>query len=162
MIRSFAFPGAAKRRGVRSFILLEVIISMVIVGIALASVLRSFTNALRALSRERTATTAVLLAQALLDDFEISPPDDSRVQNDCGQDFPGFSYVAEFEDEEIKYRDVDIGFEKRDFVTLKKVSLRIYHQRPSQREPERELHIETYLTGIEKFDMRTKLTHGLF
>lgn len=149
-------------RSQRSFVLLEVIVSMVILGITLASVLRGYTNALKALTNDRRMTTAVLLAQALLEDFEIETPEDEGVEGDFGHDFPGFSFVADFEDVEIKYRDMDVGLVRQDFRPLRKVVLRIYHQPDERREARLVLRIETFLTGIDKYAREAKLYNALY
>jgi len=153
-------PGPFRRS--RSFALLEVVIGMVILGIALSAILRSYTSSLKAISRDRTITRAVLLAQGLLDDFEVEAPEEDSVEADFGPDFPNFSYTAQFEPVEIKYRHLDIGLGKQEFEPLRKVTLRIYHRPPSGGEPKRVLEIQTYLTGIEKYAPEAKFYNALF
>jgi len=153
---------SVQRSASRAFVLLEILVSMVILGIALAAVLRCYTNGLRALSHDRTVTQAVLLTQGLLEDFEIAVTEDDHVEGDFGSDFPHFSFVADFETVEIEYEDIDLGFDRRQLEPLRKVVVRIYHQPPNAIEAVRVLRVETYLTGIEKYAQRTKFLNALY
>ena len=155
--------GRTRRR--RSFVLMEVLVSVVILGIALAAVLRCCTNALKALSRDRTLAQAVLLAQGLIEDFEIEPPEeDATIEGDFGPDFPGFSYIAEFKFEKIDYRavDMEIGLRRKEFVPVCRLNLSIYYEPDNAREARRVLYIETALTALEKYASQTKVLNAMF
>jgi len=138
---------------------------MVILALALTGVLRCFTNGLKSISYDKRMTQAILLGQGLLEDFETEVPEEKdAVEGDFGPDFPGFSYSAEFERVEIKYRDLDaaLALRKKNLEPLQKVTLRVYHQPPSATKAVCLLELETYLTGIEKYAPITKNTFGLF
>jgi len=146
----------------RSFILLEILVALVILGVALAAVLRSFTNGLKSISYDRKISQAVLLAQALLEDFEIEPPEEDRAEGTFEPDWPDYSYQAEFERVAIKYRDITASTFKRNLEPMRKVTLRIYYRGPNSIRTVSLLELETYLTDIEKYAPATKNMHGLF
>lgn len=148
--------------GARSFVLLEILIAMVILGMALAGVLQCFTGGLKSISYDRRITQAILLAQGLLDDFEVEAPEEDKVEGDFGPDFPDFSYVAEFKRVEIKYRDVTSAMHKKELESLRQVTVRIYHKPPSATKTACLLDFETCLTGIEKYARTTRELNALF
>jgi prepilin-type N-terminal cleavage/methylation domain-containing protein len=150
------------RGSVRAFVLLEILIAMVILGIAMAAVLRCFTNGLKSVSYDRRITQAVLLAQDLLEDFEVEAPEEDKVEGSFAPDFPDFIYVAEFKQVEIKYRDIGATMRKKELEYLRKVQLQIYYQPPSGTKRVSLLDFETYLTGIEKYAPNTKSLNALF
>ena len=153
-----------RRRGVRSFILLEVIAAMVIVGFTIAAVLQGFTNGMRAISKDRIETQATLLAQLLLDSLEVEPPEENLIEGELGPEtaFPGFRYTIELDTVERRYRDMGAKLERRDLETLRQVTVTILRQTSRDREPVQLLKVETYLTGVEMFGSQTKFLNALF
>jgi type II secretory pathway pseudopilin PulG len=61
-------------RRARSFVLLEVILSLMILSIVLTTLLRGFVIALGVIRETRIVSTATLLAESLLEDYELEPP----------------------------------------------------------------------------------------
>jgi len=153
--------GGGWRRS-RSFVLLEILIAVVLLGTALTAMLRCFTNGLKSVSRDRKVTQGVLLAQGLLDDYEIEAPESDHVEGDFGPDFPGFSYTADFEWVEVKYRNIDLRLTKQEFDPLRKVTLCVYYRPSSMGKATQVVGVETYLTGIEKHATQSKLLNALF
>jgi type II secretory pathway pseudopilin PulG len=165
---SAGIPPAARRfrsgrkRGRGAFILLEILLATALLGIALAAMLRCYTNGLKALSEDRRVAVAVFLAQGVLEDFETEAPENDHVEGTFGADFPNFSYVADFENVEVKYRNLELRVSGMRFDPLRKVTLIIYYRPPNAVKASQEVRIETYLTGIEKFSQRTKELNALF
>ena len=135
---------------------------MVILSIALAAVLRCYTNGLKSVSFDRKMTQGILLAQELLEEFETEPPESDRAEGDFGPELPDFSYLAEFERVDIKYRDLKAGLHKRELEPMRKVTVKIYHKAPSALKATLLLDFETYLTGVEKYAPNTKNLNALF
>lgn len=152
----------AARCGVRSFILVEILVAVVILGIALAAVLRSYTNGLRAVNADRRLTRGIFLAQGLLEDFEIEEPETESLEGDFAPDFPNYHFTATFEDVDIEYHNIDLGLGKVEFFPLRKVTIEVFYEPPTAREAERIIKIESYLTGIEKYAERTKFLNALY
>lgn len=98
---------ATSRRG--GFALIEVIITMVILGIAMATMMRSFTLSMSAIRKNDATTDATILAENLLQNIEADPPRKTRRNEVLSGDFgsqgsPEFSYDVKITDEKIKYR----------------------------------------------------------
>jgi Tfp pilus assembly protein PilV len=153
-------PRSERRRC--AFVLLEILIAIVLLGIALASVLQCFTNGLKSVSYDRKITQAVLLAQGLLEDFEIEAPEEEKVEGNFGTEFPGFSYTAEFKQVPIKYRDITATMFKKEMEPMRKVAVRIYYHPVNGTKTVRLLDFETCLTDIEKYAPGAKNLNGLF
>jgi len=95
------------RRTNGGFALLEVIVSMVILGVAIATLLRSFTLSLSAIRKNDATTQATVLAENLLQTLEADPP--TRRKDTLTGDFesmgyPEYGYKLEVTNEKIKYR----------------------------------------------------------
>lgn len=142
--------------------MLEILVATVILGVSLAAILRCYTNALKSVSYDRKITQAILLAQGLLEDFEVEAPDEDQVEGSFAPDFPDFSYTAKFEAVEIKYHDITLSLFKKQLEPLRKVALRIYHKPPSASKTVCILEFETYLTGVEKYASGAKNLNALF
>ncbi len=85
------------RRLRRGFVLLEVIISLTILAVTVAAVLRSFSQSLSALRILEVQTQAEFFAQQLLDEFEINPPREGVTEMGFGDDYAAYSYVVDVE-----------------------------------------------------------------
>jgi hypothetical protein len=160
--RRRAVRRSTNRRGARSFVLLEILVAMALLGIAMAATLRCYTNSLKALSEDRRVTQGVLLAQSILEDFEIEAPENEHVEGNFAPDFPEFSYVADFESVEIRYRDLELRLSGKKFDPLRKVKLDVFYQALDGSKFVRVVHLETYLTGLEKYAPNTKVLNALY
>jgi type II secretory pathway pseudopilin PulG len=143
------------------FILLEVIISMIILAVTIAAIMRSFTVSLAGIRKSEVTTTAAFLAQQLLDQYEVQTPEQASVEGDFGDAYPNFHYSTHFDDVDVKYKDVSLESLIQDFVTLKQVTIDIYYddQRIKRFRP---IHLETYLMGDEKFTYQSKTMNKLY
>jgi len=153
---------AGRRRRAGAFILLEILVAVALLGMALAAMLRCYTNGLKALSEDRRAALAVFLAQGVIEDFETEAPENDHVEGTFGADYPNFSYAADFEFVEVKYRNLELRVAGMRFDPLRKVTLTIYYQAPNAAKASQEIRVVTYLTGVEKFSQRTKELNALF
>jgi type II secretory pathway pseudopilin PulG len=156
-------PKGGTTNRVHSFVLLEIIVAMVILGMAMAAVLRGYANGLKALSKDRNVTEAGFLAQSLINQFEIDAPEEDSVEGNFGSDFPRYSYKAEFDLIELKYKDIETKLDRKKLEGLRKVRIEIYRASSTRGgSPELVLGFETYLTKVEKFAPRTMFTNALF
>ena len=103
---------ARARRGLRSFVLLEVLLSVVIAGVTLTAVLDAFITVLGTMRDKQTILTASLLAESLMAEYQIEPPEegdeDGWFADDprYGEEFERFSWRRDVESFEPDYDDV--------------------------------------------------------
>lgn len=122
---------AAPRR--RSFVLLEVTLSLIILAVAMAAVLRAFVIGFDSIKMNKVAMTASVLAETMLDDLEIVPPGEGKVTGRFdvdprfGEGYERFSWERDVEIEEIDYDDMDMNDPLQDFEVLYRVHLRILY-----------------------------------
>jgi hypothetical protein len=154
--RSLGFPARERR----AFILFEVLISLAIMGITLAMVLQSFTTSMRAAQRSQRMTTATLLARELMDKWELEPPEFGESEGDFAERHPGFTYVVDYEQEQLDYDDVS-SIEEGRLAYLRLVTLEIFFQSKRMAEPKRYLHIESALTSSERFSDEARLQNEI-
>lgn len=82
-----------------SFVLLEVTLAMMILSVVMLVSLRGFITSIGAIRELRLSMTATLLAESLLDDFELEPPSRGRGEGSFGDDerfgepFENFTYT---------------------------------------------------------------------
>jgi len=143
-------------------VLLEVIVALTILGVGLTVVMRSFTLSLKATRRERVITTGSLLANYLVDQFQVMPPIGVPFdQGDFGQDYPGFSWEMSLEGEEPRYVvDSERLYQEKYF--RQRMVVRVWYQHPYRRDPMLAAEAETYLLGLERFSDQTKQEMQLF
>jgi Tfp pilus assembly protein PilV len=143
------------------FLLLEVIIAMIILAVTIAAIMRSFTISLASIRKTEVTTTAVFLAQQLLEQFEIVPPEQSSLEGDFGSAFPSFHYMMRLDERDIRYKDVALESLIQDFVTLKELTIDIYYD-DQRMKRFRAVHLVTYLMGDEKFTVQSKTLNKLY
>lgn len=155
------FCALPSRRRASGFVLLEVIVAMVILGISIATIMRSFTLSLAAIRANDATTRATVLAQTALQTMEAEPPEKGRTRGDFELDgFPDYSYEVETEDEKIKYR-IKTQAKIEGLRELKVCHLTISYNDPngSVSEP-----ADAYLIlpPLERFSYESKLRNELF
>ncbi len=144
------------------FVLMEIIVSLVILGMAVAALMRSFTISLTVIRKNDVATQACVLAESVLQSAEVDPPTSPKVTGtfeDVG--FPKYSYTLEYQDQDIKYRNLKGSAKDADLRPLRHVRLTITYSdgRLRQFNP---VQVETFLPPIERFTQRSKFENELF
>ncbi len=154
-----AFP--ASRRGATGFVLLEVIVAMVILGISIATIMRSFTVSLAAIRKNDATTQATVLAETALQSMEAEPPGKGKSNGDFEADgFPRYSYDVVSKKEELKYR-LKTESRPENLRELQSVNLTINFKDPRGRttHPSDAFLI---LAPLERFSYESKLQNELF
>lgn len=101
--------GGAAVSGTGGFTLLEVMIAMAILAIALVAVFSSQAQSISMVGDARLTTTAALLAQAKMAEYELDAPDAlGSASGDFGEDFPDYEWRAEVGDEAALLRRIEI------------------------------------------------------
>lgn len=168
-------PIALARPRRRSFVLLEVTLSLIILAVAMAAVLRAFVIGFDAIKMNKVAMTASVLAEALLDDLEIVPPGEGKMTGTFeadprfGPGYERFTWEREVEIEEPEYDDLDIDDPLQELEVLYRVKLRILYDtgRPARgRRGASSLfaavNIETYLIDAQSFSDASLQGNQLF
>jgi len=89
----------AAHRYQKGFTLLEVMVSVAIIGIALVSLIGSQSQSVSIAASSRFETTASLLAQQKLTELALAGFDELRsAEGDFGDDFPGYLWKIEVGD----------------------------------------------------------------
>src|SRR5947208_791636 len=93
------------RRQPDGFVLLEVVISLVILGIAVATIMRSFTISMAAIRKNDVSVQAFVLAESMLQSLEVTPPQKGKLTGSFEADgFPNYSWEMNAKEEDIKYK----------------------------------------------------------
>jgi type II secretion system protein I len=117
------------------FVLLEVLLSLMILGIAVAAFMRSFTQSLAAAKRIEVQSQAALLARKLMDQMEMTPPADGSSDGDFGTNYPAYTYRVTMEYEEPNYGklDGDDGIEQYYAMRQVEIEAELYELLKSKR-----------------------------
>jgi prepilin-type N-terminal cleavage/methylation domain-containing protein len=156
-------PPGRRPRGNRrcGFVLLEVLISLVILGITVSTILRSFTLSLDAAVRTEIFNTATLLAQSMIDEIQISPPGNGDYEGDFGEAYEHYSYRLTLEDEEIDYKSVRRAREIKEFRPLRRIHLEVLYA-DDRRGPFKAITLDSALMGLQKFTNKALAAYQLF
>lgn len=146
-------------RARRAFVLLEVIVSLAILGFAVGALMRSFTLSMGQAQRMQIQTQATFLAQQLLDEFEIFTPRQGKTEGGFGDDLAEFSYAVEMKYVFPKYRKVDDSGVDRYFAT-KRYHLEVYYQKDNRSKRITAVVLDTAVVGFEKFSFQTKQSYA--
>lgn len=134
----------------QAFVLLEVLVSLAIIGVTFAMVLNSFTISMKAARSCDERTQASVLAHDLIEEWEVKAPQAGQLQGPF-DGYPEYSYKALCDPEQPAYPDVTPLTEGR-LALLRQVSLEIYYQpRRAGAAAKRVLHVETALSAAERF-----------
>ncbi len=96
----------------QGFVLLEVLISMMILAISMTAILRGFMIAMSTVRDNQQIEVASLLAQSLLDDFELEPPKKGKMDGSFldderfGEPFKDYSWEIDVEEERVTYDEI--------------------------------------------------------
>ena len=156
-IQGFA-RGGLRRRLRRGFVLLEVILSLTILGFSVAAFMRSFNQSLRAAQRMEIQTQAMFFAQQLMDYFEIAPPKEGTSEGGFGVDYKYYSYQVDlsYEDPEYDWKFDTDGVEQ--FFAQRPYKIRIIYN-DGNHNPYVAFTAESSIVGFEKFEPASKAAY---
>ena len=143
------------------FVLLEVVACLIILSVAISAFLRSFSVSIKTIRNAEIVTQASMLAQQLMDEFEIVPPQEGTTSQGFGEEHPNFYYVVESEILELDYEGLDLEEDIEEFEPLQQVSISIYYD-DGQTRKFRPIQLTCYLTGLEKFSYACKRENQLY
>jgi hypothetical protein len=129
---------------------------MIILGVAISAIMRSFTVSLASIRKSEAITTGIFLAQQLLEQYEIELPEESSIEGNFGDNYPHFRYITHFEEIDINYKDVALESLVEDFVRPTQVTIDVYYD-DERMKRFRAVQLVTYVTGVEKFDYKSKM-----
>jgi len=165
-ILHFTLPSPPHRRRcprqvTGAFVLFEVLVAVVILATSLAAIMRGLTTAMKTIEYNRATTTAMSLAQRLLDEYEIEAPALGQANGEFGEAFPDFQWQRDVWIERVSYSDARAGAADNEFADLVMVRLRILHV--ESYEGARPLfETQTSLTQLERFSREARLRNGLY
>ncbi len=149
----------------RSFVLLEVTLSLLILSVTMGAALRGYVLGMNAIRENRILSVATIMAETLLDDLEIEPPVPGRTNGSFEQDprfgeaFKDWSWERKVETEEIRYKERSRN-PLQDPEPLYTMELIIrYDDGRRHRTP---LIINTYLLGAQVFSENAIQQNQLF
>lgn len=143
------------------FVLLEVLVSMVILGISVATLMRSFTMSLSALRTNQIVHQATVLADQLVADLELAPPTQSSAEGNFEeQGHPKFSWSMRYEEQEPRYRSATTK-NKVKLRPLRHAVVKLTYDDGRQKRwvP---LSVDVYLQPIERWSYQSKFFNELF
>jgi type II secretory pathway pseudopilin PulG len=144
-----------------SFILLEVIVSLVILSLTIATFMRSFAVSLGSVKKAEVVTKATFLAHRLLDEYEVEAPELDESEGDFGEAYPGFRWITYVEDVKVDYEDIPLEDVVDEFEGLTKITISVYYD-DGRMKPFCACKVTTYLTGLEKFSHESKKENKLY
>jgi len=143
--------------------LLEVIVSLVIMGISVAAIMRSFTVSMNAIRRNDVVTQGCVLAEGLLQEIELEPDKARTSRGTFEQEgYPDYSWHLTVQEEEVRYRSLKTKVKARDLRALKHAMLTVTYQNASMRAPSTVVELHTCLLPIERFRFDSKFFNELF
>jgi hypothetical protein len=151
-----------RRRGRRlSFVLVEVLMAIAILGISCVAFMKSFSYSLNAARKMEIVIQATFFANQLLDEFEIFPPEVGTTEGNFGEDFPHFFYSVKMEYVDPNYHDIEEPDDIGRFFAERRVHLEVYYN-DNIHHPYRAIVLETAIMGFEKFSNESKLSYYNF
>lgn len=152
----------ARRRRRSSFVLVEVILALTLLGIASMAFMKSFAYSLNAARKMEIVTQANFFAMQLLDEFEIFPPAEGRNTGHFGEEFANYSYDVELTYVDPEYdRDVEVPDDIEQLFAERRLHLQIYYD-DGVHHPFIAAEVHTMLMGFEKFSSDSKMSYYNF
>lgn len=150
----------------RSFVLLEVMVALVILSVTLTTLLRGFIIAMSAIRQNRVVQTASLLAESLLEDYELEPPLEGRRDGSFADDERfGEAFAAYTWERDVEEVDVDYDVIPRDPLMepepLYQLTLVIRHDDGVHR-PFKPFELTTYLLDSQLYSDEALQQNQLF
>jgi type II secretory pathway pseudopilin PulG len=145
----------------KGFMLLEVIVSLVILGVSVAALMRSFTVSMNAIRRIDVVTQGCVLAGGFLQDLELDPQKAHSGRGTFEEDgYPDYFWELTIEDEEIRYKHLETKV--KNLRGLKHATLRVSYQNKTMRTPREIVEVHLYIPPIERFRFDSKFYNELF
>lgn len=148
-------------RPARGFVLLEVLVALVILGVSVATIMRSFQLSLSAIRKCDVSNQACVLAEKLIQELDRDPAKARTGRGTFEEDgLPNYSWEVKVEDEEVRYPHVKLK-NKVDYKPLRHVEVSVIYDDKRLRKfvP---VHVELYLMPIERYTYNTKFYNELF
>ena len=145
----------------RGFVLLEVLISLTILAVTVAAVLRSFSQSLSAINRLEVETQALFFANQLMDEFEINPPMEGETEGGFGDDYADYYFIV---DTQYEYPEYDLRNRHDDveqFFPLRTIKIDIFYD-DGRRKKIRALSFESAIMGFERFSPEARQQNALY
>lgn len=150
------------RRKSAGFVLLEVIVAMVILGISIATLMRSFTMSLAAIRVNDATTQGTVLAETLLQRLEAEPPGKSKLSGSFEDEgFSQYGYEIEMDDQKIKYR-LKSNSRVDGLRDLKVARIKITYDNPKTGKVTIPTQAYLILSPIERFSFQSKFMNEMF
>ena len=125
--------------------------------------MRGFTLAMRTIQGSKDTTISMLLAQRLLDEYEINVPPVGHTDGHFGDDFPLYRWQREVWIDRPKYDDARVSVADNEFNDIIMIHLKVLRVAPND-EKQQEILIDLYTaaTLFERFNATTRLRGGLY
>ncbi|MGI8906439.1 MAG: hypothetical protein ACR2IE_08120 [Candidatus Sumerlaeaceae bacterium] len=149
-------------RKVSGFVLLEVVVSLVILGIGVATIMRSFTVSMAAIRRNDVSVQAFVLAESMLQTLEVTPPQKGRLTGSFEADgFSSYSWEMEAKEEEIKYKNLKTASRIEGLRPLNHVKLKVTYD-DHRNQVQTPVEVDLIVPPIERFSYQSKFLNELF
>lgn len=133
--------------------------SLTILGMAVAFLMRSFTDSIHSAKKMEIYTQASFLAQQLMDEFEVYPPRENTVEAGFGDTYPGYSYKATKTYVEPRYRLSGGKKEISRFFAARMLTIEVHYQDGTTKDFVA-CKVSTAIVGFEKFSPQTKVSYS--
>ncbi len=153
-----------KTKSHKGFILLEVIICLIILSVVIGTLMRSFNISLKTIRKTEVATVGSLLAEELMDRYEVFPPKPGEIREnfeDKGEKYSRYHYVSKLKVDSIDYDGFKLEGEFKELEPIYYLTIDILYDDPIYGET-LATHIETYLLGVERFTYNSKKENAIF
>jgi prepilin-type N-terminal cleavage/methylation domain-containing protein len=150
----------------RGFVLLEVMVAVLIIGVALVALLRGFIISLDQLKRIRYNEQAILLAKSLMDDMVLEPPAEGRFEGNFGDDprfgeeFAEWHWRVEVQVEEPDYEARPKGTLFQEMEEVYYMQVEILREETVGRENRQYLYLDLHTIAMESDIFSTRAIQG--
>lgn len=145
----------------RAFMLLEVILSLAILALASAVVMRAYTVSMKTIQKSEIITVATFLAESLVEEMDLRGWKSGRQEGNFGERFPEYYWAAKVEERRLSYNHVGSGVKADDLEPLQTIEVAIYYQRGDHK-PYSPLRFSYHPLRLEAFSSQAKFENQLF
>lgn len=144
-----------------AFALVEVLVSMTILGIALTAIMKSLSQSLKSARIQERQTMAMFLARQMLDEFEFTPPLPGESEGGFGDAYKYYFYRVDTRIKDPSYRDIDVPDEIDRLFAIRTYRVEILYE-DEYTEPQVLLTLDSAVQNFEKFSYDTKRAYYEF